>query len=364
MDIGVPTEIKDQETRVGLTPDAVRALTEAGHRVWVQSGAGEGSDFSDEDYHYAGATIARDAATAWARELVVKVKEPLASEYGFLAGPRWLFTYLHLAAERSLTEALIASGIGAIAYETVETPDRRLPLLAPMSAIAGRLAVQLGARLLEKPAGGRGLLLGGIPGVAPGRVTILGGGVVGTEAAKMAVGLGARVRILDLNVARLNQLGDLFGSRVELIYSSTSAIERAIVETDLLIGAVLVPGKRAPRLVRREWVGQMPVGSALVDVAIDQGGCIETIRPTSHANPSYREAGVVHCAVPNLPGAVPYTSTQALNNATLPYVLALANGGEAALERDPALARGVNVAAGAIVHPGVAEAFADLPARI
>lgn len=360
MEIGVPKEIKDLEFRVGLTPQGVRALVDRGHSVRVETQAGAGAGFGDEDYRSAGAQIVPEADLAWDCELVVKVKEPLPGEYGFLKTTPLLFTYLHLAAERSLTEALLKSGISAIAYETVETPDRRLPLLAPMSAIAGRLSVQFGARYLEKQQGGRGVLLGGVPGVAPGRVTILGGGVVGTEAAKMAVGLGAKVRILDVNVDRLNDLETLFGSRVELLYSSSAAIAAVVPETDLLIGAVLVTGRRAPILVGRSLVEQMPTGAVIVDVAVDQGGCIETLRPTSHSHPTYTECGVVHYGVPNMPGAVPRTSTQALENSTLPYVLALADHGLAALDRDPALAKGLNIKDGRIEHPAVQAVFSDL----
>lgn len=362
MKIGVPKEIKNQEFRVGLIPESVRVLVDRGHQVYVETGAGAGSGYSDADYEQEGGTIVPTAAAAWGQTLVVKVKEPLPAEYGFLAAVPLLFTYLHLAAERSLTAALIAAGQTAIAYETVATADGRLPLLAPMSAIAGRLSVQFGARYLEKQQGGRGLLLGGVPGVAPGNVTILGGGVVGTEAAKMAIGLGARVRLFDINLNRLNQLADQFGSRLELIYSSPSAIEAALRETDLLIGGVLVPGQRAPRLVHRDSVAQMPAGSVIIDVAIDQGGCVETARVTSHDAPTYLEYDVVHCGVPNMPGAVPRTASQALNHATLPYVVALAAGGRAAIDQDPALAQGLNVDRGAIVCPGVAEAFPDLVA--
>lgn len=360
MEIGVPKEIKDLEFRVGLTPQGVRALVDRGHTVRVETQAGAGAGFGDEDYRSAGAQIVPEADLAWDCELVVKVKEPLPGEYGFLKTTPLLFTYLHLAAERGLTEALLRSGISAIAYETVETPDRRLPLLAPMSAIAGRLSVQFGARYLEKQQGGRGVLLGGVPGVVPGRVTILGGGVVGTEAAKMAVGLGAKVRILDVNVDRLNDLETLFGSRVELLYSSSAAIEAVVPDTDLLIGAVLVTGRRAPILVGRSLVERMPTGAVIVDVAVDQGGCIETLRPTSHSHPTYTECGVVHYGVPNMPGAVPRTSTQALENSTLPYVLALADHGLAALDRDPTLAKGLNIKDGRIEHPAVQAVFPDL----
>lgn len=362
MEIGVPKEIKDQEFRVGLTPNSVKALTEAGHQAFVETEAGVGSGFSDQDYVRAGAKILAEAESVWDRELVVKVKEPLSTEYGYLKRTPLLFTYLHLAAARSLTEALIAAGTTAIAYETVELPDRRLPLLTPMSIIAGRLAVQFGARYLEKQQTGRGVLLGGVPGVASGKVVILGGGIVGTEAARIAVGLGARVEIIDLNVDRLSYLETLFGSRVEYLYSTSAQIAASVPDADLLIGAVLVPGKRAPILVSRDLVQQMRSGSVLIDVAVDQGGCIETLRPTSHSQPSYTEEGVVHVGIPNMPGAVPWTATQALNNSTLPYVLKLANYGFNALERDSALSKGLNVHQGKVVHPAVAETFPDLPA--
>ena len=287
MRIGLPKEIKDQEFRVGLTPAAVQGLCQQGHRVMVETGAGTGSGFENEEYERAGATLVEDAATAWAQEMVVKVKEPQPSEYGFFRPDLLLFTYLHLAAERSLTKALLESGMVAIAYETVATPDGRLPLLTPMSIIAGRLSVQFGARYLERQQGGRGVLLGGIPGVAPGTVVILGGGVVGTEAAKMAVGLGARVQIIDINVDRLGELEALFGSRVELLYSSPAQIAASVPQADLLIGAVLVPGRRAPTLVSKDLVATLRPGSVIIDVAVDQGGCIETLRSTSHSQPTY-----------------------------------------------------------------------------
>ncbi|MGF1520389.1 MAG: alanine dehydrogenase [Nodosilinea sp.] len=359
MRIGLPKEIKDQEFRVGLTPAAVQSLAQQGHQVMVQAGAGAGSGFEDSDYQTAGAKIVADAATAWGQELVVKVKEPQPSEYEFFRPDLVLFTYLHLAAERKLTEALIESKIEAIAYETV-VADGRLPLLTPMSIIAGRLSVQFGARYLERQQGGRGVLLGGIPGVAPGTVVILGGGVVGTEAAKMAVGLGARVQIIDLNVDRLAYLETLFGSRVELLYSSPTQIATSVPQADLLIGAVLVPGRKAPTLVSKDLVGTMRPGSVIIDVAVDQGGCIETLRPTSHSQPTYVEQGVVHFGVPNMPGAVPWTATQALNNATLPYVLKLARQGMDALATDSGLRGGLNVSAGKLIHPAVCDVFPDL----
>ncbi|MDJ1182691.1 alanine dehydrogenase [Roseofilum casamattae] len=360
MDIGVPKERKDREYRVGLTPSSTRMLCEVGHEVFVETEAGVGAGFSDRDYLDVGAKIVPSAEMAWDRELIVKVKEPLPAEYELLKDKQLLFTYLHLAAERSLTEQLIASGTLAIAYETVELPNGRLPLLTPMSIIAGRLSVQFGARFLERQQGGRGVLLGGIPGVSPGQVTILGGGVVGAEAARIAVGMGAKVQILDINVDRLAELEILFGSRVELLYSSSAQIERVVPEADLLIGAVLVLGRRAPQLVSRHLVSQMKPGSVLIDVSVDQGGCMETLHPTSHTEPVYLDEGVVHYGVPNMPGAVPWTATQALNNATLPYVLQLANAGVGALKQNSALAKGVNVQEHQIIHPAVQESFPDL----
>lgn len=360
MEVGVPKETKDQEYRVGLSPNSVRSLTDQGHVVFVETEAGTGAGFTDDDYRQAGAKIVATAKDAWDRDLVVKVKEPLPVEYGFLQKGKLLFTYLHLAADRTLTEQLLDSGISAIAYETVELPDRRLPLLTPMSIIAGRLSVQFGARYLERQQGGRGILLSGVPGVRSGKVVILGGGVVGTEAARIAVGMGAQVQILDVNVDRLAYLETLFGSRVELLYSNTAQIEAVVPDADLLVGAVLVLARRAPTLVSRELVKQMRPGSVIVDVAVDQGGCIETLRPTSHSHPTYTEEGVVHYGVPNMPGAVPWTATQALNNSTSPYVLKLANYGLEALDRDPALARGLNVHNNHLAHPAVQEVFPDL----
>lgn len=360
MEVGVPREVKDQEFRVGLSPASVQTLAEKGHRVFVETGAGNGAGFTDGDYQQAGAQIVATGAEAWDRELVIKVKEPQQSEYDYLQKEQILFTYLHLAADRRLTEHLLQSGTTAIAYETVELDDRRLPLLTPMSIIAGRLSVQFGARFLERQQGGRGVLLGGVPGVRPGRVVVLGGGIVGTEAARMAVGLGAQVQILDVNVDRLAYLETLFGSRVELLYSTSRQIETVIPEADLLVGAVLVPARRAPILVSRSLVSQMRPGSVIVDVAVDQGGCIETVHPTSHTHPTYVEEGVVHYGVPNMPGAVPWTATQALNNSTFPYVMKLANEGLKACDRDTALAKGVNVQGHRLVHPAMQEVFPDL----
>jgi len=362
MEVGVPKETKDQEFRVGLSPSSVRALTENGHAVFVEADAGVGSGFVDADYVQAGAQVVEGPSDIWNRELIVKVKEPLSTEYQYLQKEQILFTYLHLAANRLLTEHLLNSGVSAIAYETVELPDHRLPLLTPMSIIAGRLSVQFGSRFLERQQGGRGVLLGGVPGVKPGRVVILGGGVVGTEAARMAIGMGAQVTILDVSVDRLSYLETLFGSRVELLYSSSSQLEAVVPDADLLIGAVLVLGRRAPMLVSRSLVGKVRPGSVIVDVAVDQGGCIETVRPTSHTQPTYLEEGVVHYGVPNMPGAVPWTATQALNNSTLPYVLQLANMGLDALSKNAALAKGLNVQNHHLIHSAVQAVFPDLMA--
>jgi alanine dehydrogenase len=363
MKIGVPKETKDREFRVGLSPSSVRVLKENGHVIFVETQAGDGAGFTDDDYKSAGAEIVSTKEVAWNQELIIKVKEPLSTEYQFLQKGQMLFTYLHLAADRKLTEHLIDCGVTAIAYETVEqSGSNKLPLLTPMSIIAGRLSVQFGARFLERSSGGRGVLLGGVPGVKPGKVVILGGGVVGTEAAKIAVGMGASVKILDVNVERLSYLETLFGSRVELLYSNSTHIESTVQEADLLIGAVLVPGRRAPILVSRDLVKQMCPGSVIVDVAVDQGGCIETSHITSHSNPVYVEEGVVHYGVPNMPGAVPWTSTQALNNSTLPYIVQLANFGMEALTMNPALAKGLNVQHHRLVHYAVQEVFPDLVA--
>jgi len=360
MKIGVPKEIKDQEFRVGLSPSSVKILKQQGHEIYLETQAGLGSGFPDREYELSGATIVESAIEVWQQEMVIKVKEPLPAEYAYLQAGGILFTYLHLAADRALTERLIESGINAIAYETVELADGRLPLLTPMSIIAGRLSVQFGARFLEKQQGGRGVLLGGVPGVASGQVVILGGGIVGTEAAKIAVGLGAKVTILDVNLDRLAYLETLFGSRVELLYSNSAQIDSIVPEADLLIGAVLIPGRKAPTLVSKKLVSKMNPGSVIIDVAVDQGGCVETLRVTSHSQPTYVTEGVVHYGVPNMPGAVPWTATQALNNNTLPYVLKLAKHGLAALVEDPSLAKGLNVKDYRLVHPGVQEAFPDL----
>jgi alanine dehydrogenase len=358
MRIGVPKETKDLEFRVGLMPSVVRTLVERGHQVVVETNAGLGSGFTDGDYQKVGATIG-STAEAWDQEMTVKVKEPLTTEYDYLQPDRLLFTYLHLAANRPLTERLMASGINAIAYESVET-DRHFPLLSPMSAIAGRLSIQFGARFLEIQQGGSGVLLGGVPGVAPGKVVILGGGVVGMEAARMAIGLGANVQILDVNVDRLAVLENIFGARINYLYSNSHNVELAVTDADLVVGAVLVPNKRPPTLVTKAIVQQMRPGSVLVDVAVDQGGCMETLHPTSHSSPTYQEFGVVHYGVPNMPGAVPRTATQALNNATAPYVLQLAELGMGAIDKNPALAKGLNIRKGKLVHPAVCQEFPDL----
>lgn len=359
MKIGVPKEIKDREFRVGLTPASVKVLHEQNHQVFLENNAGVGSGFNNEDYEKVGAIIV-DSQTAWNQELIIKVKEPLSSEYEYIHQGQILFTYLHLAADRILTESLLKSGVTAIAYETVQLPDGRLPLLTPMSIIAGKLAVQIGARYLEKQQGGKGVLLGGMPGVAQGNVVILGGGIVGTEAAKIAVGMGAKVTILDVSIDRLAYLETLFGSRVELLYSNSQHIAQTVPKADLLIGAVLITGKKAPILVSQELVKQMNEGSVIMDVAVDQGGCIETLRTTSHSEPSYIEEGVIHLGIPNLPGAVPWTATQALNNNTLPYVLKLANQGIGALKQDASLAQGLNIQYHRLVHPAVQQVFPDL----
>ena len=360
MNIGIPKEIKAFEFRVAATPNTVRALVAAGHTVRVETDAGRGSGFNDEDYQAAGADIVPAAADAWAQDLVLKVKEPLPGEYGYLREDLTLFAYLHLAAERELTEALLAAGTTAIAYETVQLPGGGLPLLTPMSEVAGRMSVQVGAHHLTRFMGGRGLLLGGVPGVTAGDVVILGGGIVGTNAAKMALGLGARVTILDVNHARLQYLDDVFGGRIQTLISNTGNIEEVLRRADLLIGAVLIPGARAPRLVTREMLGLMREGSVIVDVAVDQGGCIETIHATTHDDPTYVIDGIVHYGVSNMPGAVPNTSTNALANQTLPYTLRLAVGPLDALRRDPALLGGLNAYRGSVTYEAVGTAF-DLP---
>jgi alanine dehydrogenase len=362
MRIGVPTEIKNNEYRVGLTPAAVAELTRAGHEVVVQSGAGLGVDFADSAYESAGATILADAPAVFAAAgMIVKVKEPQASEIAMLRPDHLLFTYLHLAADRPQAEGLMRSGAICIAYETVTAPDGSLPLLKPMSEVAGRMSVQCGAHYLEKHQGGRGMLLGGVPGVAPARVVILGGGVAGLNAAQMAVGLRADVTIFDISQRRLAELDTIFGGSLRTAFASSAAIAEAVREADLVIGAVLVPGAAAPKLVTRPMIAAMRPGAVLVDIAIDQGGCFATSRPTTHEDPVFVVDGVIHYCVANMPGAVARTSTLALGNVTLPFVLKLANlGAEAAMAADPHLAEGLNVAGGKITHAAVAEAL-DLP---
>ncbi len=356
MIVGVPKEIKTLENRVALTPGGVESLTRRGHTVLVEQGAGLGSGISDDEYRAAGAEIV-SAKEAWSAELVVKVKEPLPEEYGYLRRDLVLFTYLHLAASESLTQAMIRSGVTGIAYETVQLEDGSLPLLTPMSEVAGRMATQVGAYHLERPQGGRGILLGGVPGVAPGAVVILGGGTVGTNAAKIALGLGAQVYVLDINHRRLQYLDDVFGGRLITLTSTEANIKKAIRFADLVIGAVLIPGAKAPKLVTREMLAEMKEGAVIVDVAVDQGGCVETIHPTTHDDPTYVVDGVVHYGVANMPGAVPRTSTFALTNQTLPYLLRLAERGLEALKNDPALLKGLNTYDGKVTHPAVAEAF-------
>jgi alanine dehydrogenase len=355
--VGVAKEIKPDEYRVALTPAGALELTQRGHEVLVETGAGEGSAFPDDAYTAVGARIAT-VQEVWNQcELLLKVKEPIAPEYRYLRESLVLFTYLHIAADEALTRALLESGITAVAYETVETDDRRLPLLAPMSEVAGRLAAQAGASFLEKPLGGRGLLLGGVAGVAPGRVVVIGGGIVGYNAAVIAIGLGAQVTILERSIDRMRHLEEILSGRVSLLMSSALQIEESVAEADVVIGAVLIPGALAPKLITRAMVRGMKEGSVLCDVAIDQGGCAETSRPTTHSDPVYVVDGVTHYCVANMPGAVPITSTQALTNATLPYVEAIAELGlREAVARDPALARGVNVLDGKITYEAVAEA--------
>src|SRR5919202_2797054 len=357
MKIGVAKEIKPDEYRVALTPAGALELRQRGHEVVVEAGAGVGSQFPDRAYEAVGARIAT-VEDVWATsELLLKVKEPIEPEYGFLRDDLVLFTYLHLAADEPLTRALVESGATCIAYETVETDARELPLLAPMSEVAGRLAAQAGAYFLEKPLGGRGLLLGGVPGVAPGDVVVIGGGIVGYNAALIALGLGASVTILERSIDRMRHLDEILSGRVSLVMSSSLQIEESLAHADVLIGAVLIPGARAPKLVTREMLRSMKDGAVLCDVAIDQGGCAETSRPTTHSDPVYEVEGVTHYCVANMPGAVPITSTKALTNATLPYVEAIADHGlPEAVARDPALARGVNVLDGKITYEAVADA--------
>ncbi len=362
MIVGIPKEIKDNEYRVAQTPGGVEMLVQHGHTVLVQAGAGEGSGFSDEEYRRSGAIIVEDAAEVWQKaEMILKVKEPLPQEYDYLRPGLILFTYLHLAADRRLTEELLKRQVTAIGYETVELDDGRLPLLVPMSEVAGRMAVQIGAHYLEKTQGGRGKLLGGIPGVRPADVVIIGGGTVGINAAKIALGMGAHVTIIEKNPDRLRYLDEVLHGNLTTLASNPRNIADSVRVADVVIGAVLIPGARAPILVPRSLVAQMKPGSVIIDVAVDQGGCVETIRPTTHSNPTYVVDGVIHYGVTNMPGAVPRTSTYGLSNATLPYALMLADHGfEEAVAQNKALARGVNTYKGHLTHHAVAESF-DMP---
>jgi alanine dehydrogenase len=357
MTIGVPREIKDHETRVGLVPSGVTALREAGHEVLVETRAGEGSSITDREYMQAGAQILNDPASVWKQaELVVKVKEPQPAEYAYFRPGLILFTYLHLAPLPELTDRLLAQHVNGVAYETIREGDGSLPLLTPMSEVAGRMAVQVGAQYLEKPSGGRGILLGGVPGVAPANVVILGGGIVGTNAAKIALGMGAHVTLIDKNLNRLRDLDDIFDGQIVTLASNAWTIGENLKTADLVIGAVLIPGASAPKLVRRETIANMKRGAVVVDVAIDQGGCFETSHATTHTEPVYLVDGVLHYCVSNMPAAVPHTSTFALTNATFPYLLELANHGlEAACEHHAALREGVNTYNGYVTHGGVAE---------
>jgi len=357
MRIGVAKEVKDHETRVGLVPSAVTALREAGHHVLVQTNAGAGSSIPDEEYRLAGAEIANNAADVWMKsDLVVKVKEPQASEYVYFRPGLILFTYLHLAPLPELTQKLVDTGVNSVAYETIREDDGSLPLLTPMSEVAGRMAVQVGAQYLEAPNGGRGILLGGVPGVAPANVVIIGGGIVGHNSAKMAVGLGSHVTIIDRSLDRLRELDDIYSSQVVTLASNSFTIRESLRLADLVVGAVLIPGAAAPKLVRRDMISAMKKGAVLVDVAIDQGGCFETSHATTHTDPIYFVDGVLHYCVSNMPAAVPHTSTYALTNATFPYLMQLASKGlERACEDSNAIREGVNTYGGSITYPGVAE---------
>jgi alanine dehydrogenase len=359
MHIGVPTEVKNHEYRVAITPAGVAEFVKRGHQVLIQAGAGAGSSIADDDYATAGARIVPDADSVWARaDLLLKVKEPIASEYHRLRAGQVVFTYLHLAADAAGTEALLKSGTTAIAYETVQLPDHSLPLLAPMSEVAGRLAPQVGAYSLMRNSGGRGVLPGGVPGVSPAKITVIGGGVSGVNAATIALGMGADVTVLDLSIPRLRQIDAQFGGRVKTLVSSSYAIEQSVLDADMVIGAVLVPGAKAPTLVSNDLVKRMKSGAVLVDIAIDQGGCFEDSHATTHEDPVYRVHDAVFYCVANMPGAVPNTSTYALTNATLPYALRLADlGWKTALAQDPALALGLNIHAGQLTNASVGEAL-------
>jgi alanine dehydrogenase len=361
MIIGLPREVKDNEYRVGLVPAGIRALKQAGHTAIIESGAGEGSGIFDDDYVAAGGTIVESAGEVWSRaEMVIKVKEPVHQEYRFLREGLILFTYLHLAPARELTRQLVERGVTGVAYETITNKQGHLPLLEPMSEVAGRMSIQVGAAYLEKVNGGRGVLLGGVPGVAPGRVTIIGGGVVGINAAKMAVGLGAGVTIVDRDMERLRYLDDIFGGRIHTLASNHYTIADSVAQSDLVVGAVLVPGAAAPKLVTHEMLKTMPRGAVIVDVAVDQGGCIETTKPTTHSQPTYYVEHILHYGVTNMPGAVPRTSTFALTNVTLPFALKLADRGLEAAKRDDNLKNGINTHKGKVTYRAIAEEQ-DLP---
>lgn len=357
--IGVPKEIKTKEFRVGLTPSGVRTLVQTGHQVQIETKAGIGSGITDADFEAAGATIAPDKETIWSKsEMVVKVKEPIEPEYALMREGQLLFTYLHLAAAQTLGRELIERKVNSVAYETIETTDGRLPLLVPMSAVAGRMSVQAGATILEKEHGGKGILLGGVPGVRRSKVTIIGGGIVGANAAKIAVGFGAEVTVLDINTETLAWFDDIYQGKVSTLYSNAMNIEKCVRESDLVVGAVLVTGARAPQLVTEEMIKQMSPGSVIVDVAVDQGGCVATCRPTTHEDPTFLVHDVVHYCVANMPGAVPHTSTFALTNATMPYVRALADKGlDRAAAEDPSVLLGINTYKGTVPHAAVAEAL-------
>ncbi len=359
MKIGVPKEIKTNENRVALVPAGAEALVAAGHSVMIEKGAGDGSGFPDSAYTAVGAKVGADADAVWREaDMIMKVKEPIKPEWPRMKKGQVIFTYFHFAADKELTLAHVKSGAICIAYETVELPNRELPLLTPMSEVAGRMAVQEGAKYLEKLYGGRGVLLGGVPGVAPAKVVILGGGIVGINAAKMAAGLGAKVTVLDLSLERLRYLSDVMPANVTLIYSNRHNILEQIATADLVVGAVLIPGAVAPRLIRREDLKTMQQGAVIVDVAIDQGGCVETIKATTHENPTYVVDGIIHYGVANMPGGVPRTSTLALTNATFPYAKELAKKGwKQALKENPALKKGLNIVDGKVTYPAVAEAF-------
>ena len=359
MIIGVPKEIKNNENRVGMTPSGVAELVKRGHTVYIQHTAGINSGFADEAYTAVGAQILPTIEATYAvAEMIVKVKEPIASEYKLIKQGQLVFTYFHFASDKELTLAMINSGAVCLAYETVEKPDHSLPLLIPMSEVAGRMAVQEGARFLEKPQGGKGILLGGVPGVKPAKVLILGGGIVGSNAAQMAAGLGADVTIADINLARLRYLSETLPKNVKTLYASELRLKKELPDVDMVVGSVLIPGDKAPHLITRDMLGMMQPGTVLVDVAIDQGGCFETSHPTTHSEPTYVVDGIVHYAVANIPGAVPCTSTLALTNATLPYVIALAGKGwQKACEEDPALKLGLNIVEGKVVYKAIADVF-------